>query len=42
MYGVLVGIPEGKGPLARTKCRWEDNIKMNLKKNRMSAWTEFV
>jgi len=27
---VLVGIPEGKGPLGRTRHRWEDNIKKNL------------
>jgi hypothetical protein len=24
VYRVLVGIPEGKRPLARTKHRWED------------------
>ena len=28
--GVLVGNPEGKRPLGRPRCRWEDNIKMNL------------
>jgi hypothetical protein len=22
--------PEGKRPLGRSKCRWEDNIKMDL------------
>ena len=27
---VLVGKPEGKRPLGRTKLKWEDNIKMNL------------
>ena len=27
---VLVGKPEGKRPLGRTKRRWEDNIKMDL------------
>jgi hypothetical protein len=27
---VLVGKPEGKRPLGRPKCRWEDNIKMDL------------
>jgi len=26
----LVGIPEGKRPLGRPRCRWEDNIKMDL------------
>ena len=28
---VLVGKPEGKRPLGRTKHRWEDNIKMDLR-----------
>jgi hypothetical protein len=27
---VLVGKPEGKRPLGRHTCRWEDNIKMDL------------
>jgi hypothetical protein len=27
---VLVGKPEGKRPLGRTRSRWEDNIKMDL------------
>ena len=26
----LVGKPEGKRPLERHKCRWEDNIKMDI------------
>jgi hypothetical protein len=26
----LVGRPEGKRPLGRHRCRWEDNIKMEL------------
>ena len=30
-YTVLVGKPEGKRPLGRCRCRWEDNIKMELK-----------
>ena len=29
-YRVLVGKPEGKGPLEIPRNRWEDNIKMNL------------
>jgi hypothetical protein len=29
-YRVLVGRPEGKRPLRRPKCRWEDNIKLDL------------
>jgi len=30
VYRVLVGIPEEKRPLRRPRCRWEDNIKMDL------------
>jgi len=30
VYRVLVGKPEGKRPLWRPRCRWEDNIKMDL------------
>jgi len=30
VYGVLVGIPEGKSLLGRPRRRWENNIKMNL------------
>ena len=30
VHGVLVGKPEGKRPLGRPRCRWEDNIKMDL------------
>ncbi|KAJ4451242.1 hypothetical protein ANN_02703 [Periplaneta americana] len=31
-YRVLVGRPEGKRPLGRPRRRWEDNIKMDLRK----------
>jgi len=37
VYGVLVGRPEGKRPLERPRRRWEDNIKMNLKKRRIDV-----
>jgi len=30
IYRVLVGKPEGKRPLGRTRHRWEDNIKIDL------------
>jgi len=30
LYRVLVGKPEGKRPLGRPRCRWEDNIEMDL------------
>jgi hypothetical protein len=29
-YRALVGKPEGRRPLGRPRCRWEDNIKMDL------------
>jgi hypothetical protein len=29
-YGLLVGKPEGKRPLGRPRCRWVDNIKMDV------------
>jgi hypothetical protein len=31
VYRVLVGRPEGKRPLERPRCRWEDNIKMDVR-----------
>jgi hypothetical protein len=31
VYRVLVGKPEGKRPLGRSRHRWEDNIKMDLR-----------
>ena len=30
VYRVLVGKPEGRRPLGRTRRRWEDNIRMDL------------
>jgi len=30
VHRVLVGQPEGKSPLGRSRRRWEDNIKMDL------------
>jgi hypothetical protein len=30
VYKVSVWKPEGKRPLGRPRCRWEDNIKMDL------------
>jgi hypothetical protein len=27
---VLVGKSEGKTPLGRPRCRWEDDVKMNV------------
>jgi hypothetical protein len=31
-YRILVVKPEGKGPLGRTRRRWVDNIKIDLRK----------
>ena len=32
VHRVLVGKPEGKRPLGRPRRRWEDSIKMDLRK----------
>jgi hypothetical protein len=31
VYRVLVGRPERKRPLRISRCKWEDNIKMDLR-----------
>jgi hypothetical protein len=31
VYKVLVGKPEGKRPLGRPRCTWEDGIRMDLR-----------
>jgi hypothetical protein len=31
VYRVLVGKPKGKRPLERSRLRWEDNIKLDLR-----------
>jgi len=31
MHRVLVGKPEGKRPMGRPRCRWEDNITIDLR-----------
>jgi hypothetical protein len=40
----LVGKPEGKRPLGRTRRRWEDNIKMDLQEMGCGGmdWIELV
>jgi hypothetical protein len=30
-YMILVGKPEGKRPLLRPRCRWVDNIKIDVR-----------
>jgi hypothetical protein len=34
-YRILMGKAEGKRPLGRLRCRWVDNIKMDLREIRM-------
>jgi hypothetical protein len=31
VYKVLMGKPEGKRPLGRPRCRWENGIRMDLR-----------
>jgi hypothetical protein len=38
-YRVLVQKPEGKRPLGRPRCIWEDNIKMDLQEVGWGTWT---
>jgi len=44
LHRVLVGKPEGKIPLGRRRCRWEDNIKMDLQEvgGVCGSWMELV
>jgi hypothetical protein len=37
IYRILVGRPEGKRPLGRLRCRWEDNIKLDLREIRIDG-----
>jgi hypothetical protein len=42
-YRVLVGKSEGKRPLGRPRCRWEDNIKKDLQEVRWGIdWIDLV
>jgi hypothetical protein len=41
-YRLLVGKPEGKRPLGRPRCRWVDNIRMSLRRDRLGWWTGLV
>jgi hypothetical protein len=42
VYRVLVGKPEGNRPLARPRRRWEDGIKMDLRKIGCGVWSGFT
>ena len=39
VYRVLVGNPEGKISLARSRRRWGDNMKMDLQDVGCGVWT---
>jgi hypothetical protein len=39
MCRVLMGKSEGKKPLGRPRCRWEDNIKMDYQEVGCGVWT---
>jgi hypothetical protein len=36
-YRALLGKPDGKRPLGRPRCRWLDNIKIDLREIRWSG-----
>ena len=38
-YRVFVRKPEGKRPFGKPSCRWENNIKMDLQRWDVGAWT---
>jgi len=44
VYRVLVGKLEGKRPLGRPRCRWEDNIKVDIQEVRYEGmdWIELA
>ena len=44
VYKVLVEKPEGRRPLGRPRCRWENNIKMDLQEVGCGGmnWTELA
>jgi hypothetical protein len=41
-YRLLVGKPEGKRPLGRPRCKWVDNIRMDLGEVGWGVWTGLV
>ena len=41
-YRVLVGRPEGRRPLGRYRCRYEDNIKIDLLRCGLGACLELA
>jgi hypothetical protein len=41
-YSILMGRPEGRRPLGRPRCKWEDNIKMDFKELDGMAWPGLI
>jgi hypothetical protein len=41
VYKVLVGKPEGKRPLGRPRRRWEDGVRMILRRLAWGVWIGF-
>jgi hypothetical protein len=41
-YRVLVGRPDGKRPLGRIWCRWQDNIKEDVQEVKWGAWARLI
>jgi hypothetical protein len=41
-YRDLVRKPEGKRPLGSPRCRWEENIKMDLQEVEREAWNVLI
>jgi len=41
-YRILVGKPEGKGPLGTTRNIWEDDIKVDLQEVEWGAWIGLI
>jgi hypothetical protein len=41
-YRILVGKPEGKRPLERSRRRWRDNINWNLERWDGKVWTGLI
>jgi hypothetical protein len=39
---ILIEKTEGKMPLVRSRCRWEDNIRMNLREIGWELWNGFI
>jgi hypothetical protein len=42
VYRVLVGKPEGKGPIGRPRHRWEDGIKLDFRETVWGVWSGFT